>query len=62
MKIEVTRVQLQAIASMANDLEAMIGGCAEAGEVFEDSPDTDKEWARYIAAVDRMFKKNGLQR
>lgn len=47
MKIEITKAQLQAIISMRDDMEAMLG-CGE----------DDSYWIKYIRLVNRMLKKN----
>ncbi|NRB81580.1 MAG: hypothetical protein HRU38_23455 [Saccharospirillaceae bacterium] len=61
MKIEVTNYQLQAIANMANDMEAMIGN-GEDGDDYGIDESPDKEWLKNIKAIDRMLKKNGYSR
>ena len=51
MKIEVTKVQLEAIRSLAADCYSMIG---------QGDPEPDRIWGKHVDAIDRMLKKNGL--
>lgn len=52
MKIEITKAQLQAIISMKDDMETMLGN----GKF-----DVDKIWEGYIRLVKRMLKKNKIK-
>jgi hypothetical protein len=49
MKIEITKSQLEAIKSMADDLSSMAGG-----------KDSGETWKKYVKSVDDMLKKNNL--
>lgn len=50
MKIEVTKAQLEAIKSIADDISTMIG-CG----------DDDSKWKHNVKMVDDMLSKNGLK-
>jgi hypothetical protein len=58
MKVEITKAQLQAIADMANNLEASIGG----SEPFHTDVDFDKEAKKQLNLIDRFFSNNGYKR
>lgn len=49
MKIEITKVQIESIKSMADDISAMVG-----------KGESDKDWVRYIKNVDKMLETNKL--
>lgn len=51
MKIEITKQQLEAIINMADDMSAMTGG-----------GDNDEIWRKNIKLIDKMLKKNGIER
>lgn len=51
MKLQVTKAQLQAIISMMDDINSMIG-CADPGNGVDD------RWEKNVKLVSRMLKKN----
>ncbi|WP_265495017.1 hypothetical protein [Providencia heimbachae] len=53
MKLEVTKAQLEAIKSLADDCAAMLGSGSE---------EADRIWSKHIQLIDRMLRKNGHER
>ena len=51
MKVEITRAQIEAIKSLTDDADSMIG-----------ASDRDKYWVKYIKLIDRFLENNGHKR